>query len=254
MAQITTNTNLNWLVAPLSGVIEVSCTHWLDRIKTKMQEHSLTKQNPSFTYAIKTIHQEGLTKFYTGYVPRLCGIVPMRFVYWGTMRTMNDKLKNQSNTIKLFITPIVVGTAQTIVDNPIEVLKVRQMTGETCTAINNITKAFTATLYRNILFALPVTYFVRTYGHEHPFLAGAIGGAIGSIISQPFDVVKTELQRYHTNTKHKTMIDIMETIIQHDPKGMMSGVTMRSVLGFANMGIGFFAFSHIYHFLELMIY
>lgn len=254
MAQITTNTNLNWLVAPLSGIIEVSCTHWLDRIKTKMQEHSLTGQNASFTHAIKTIHQEGITKFYTGYIPRLCGIVPMRFVYWGTMRTMNDKLKSQSDTIKLFVTPLVVGTAQTIVDNPIEVLKVRQMTGEIHTAINNITKGFTATLYRNILFALPVTYFVRKYGHEHPFLAGAIGGAIGSIISQPFDVAKTELQRYHSDLKSRSMFSIIKNIAHHDPKGLMSGVVMRSTLGFANMGIGFFTFSHIYHFLELMIY
>ena len=64
------------------------------------------------------------------------------------------------------------------------------------------------------------------------FLKGAIGGFIGSVITQPLDYIKTEQQRLVKN--NRTIIDI----IIKDYKFFMVGTMPRAILGFLNMGIG----------------
>lgn len=232
-----------WAIASFSGIVEVTATQWIDVIKVKMQQLSLTGHNASFSNAVRTIYRNGLLSFYAGYLPRLCGIVPMRCVYWGTMNTMNELMKDSNHFAKILLAPLVVGLVQTCVDNPIEVLKIRQITGGKL-AFNSLTNGFTATLCRNMLFALPVSYSIRTYGTENPFLAGAIGGVVGSIISQPLDVAKTELQRYKTSGHPHSTFSVLKTIYSISPRNLMVGAVMRSTLGFCNMGIGYCVFSY----------
>jgi len=86
---------------------------------------------------------------------------------------------------------------------------------------------------------------VKTFGDEYPFAAGAVGGFIGSVISQPFDVVKTEMQRFRGDSKNG-MMTIFSDIYRRNPAELFTGTIMRGTMGFVNMGVGFLAFKHIY--------
>lgn len=257
---------INFLIGPISGIIEVTCTHPLDRIKTEMQKLDLIDskhKHSSIKHAIKNIYEnkgykgyKGYNGFYSGYIPRLVGIMPMRLVYWGTIKTMNDIVEHKSKLIQVFAPGIVTGVAQTCIDNPIEVIKIKLMTGMQTISYNdmikNMYKGFTACLLRNIIFAIPTSYSIKTYGKDHPFTAGAIGGLFGSIFSQPLDVVKTEMQRYKVKNSYVSLstLETFKEIIKKDPKNLMTGTVMRSSLAIFNMGIGMLAYSHIHSFVS----
>ena len=52
-------------------------THPIDYIKTKKQIYTQNKMSIGF---IKYISRNS---FYSGVIPRMTGVVPMRFVFWG---------------------------------------------------------------------------------------------------------------------------------------------------------------------------
>ena len=251
---------LNFLVAPLSGIVEVTTGHPLDTLKTKIQQLSLLEKPSSLRHACADIYGSGgLVGFYSGYTPRVIGIMPMRLVYWGTMRTMNEYVEapgfaHRPEYLKMLLPGLVTGTVQTLVDNPIEVLKIRMMTGAAGTAMNTLMKGFIPCTIRNIVFAIPVAVTVTTFGKDHAFLAGAAGGLIGSVLSQPLDVIKTEMQRFNPQEGGVTKKSMMQVIrdINAQPGGpvrnFMAGVSMRGALSVANMGIGYLAYDYIHRF------
>ena len=225
-----------------------------------MQRLTLVKSNSSVQSAIRSIYEGGIRNFYAGIVPRLIGIIPMRLVYWGTLNSMNAVTHNQKKYIQYTVPGLTAGFAQTLIDNPIEVMKVKIMTGASHVEWRSLYNGFLPCLYRNTIFAISVGVTTKIYGKENPFLAGAVGGFLGSLISHPFDVVKTELQRHQKsnemsiNTLHsKSTTQILRELYQISPAKLWSGATMRCTLGFANMGIGFLALSHIQEIIRSLI-
>jgi hypothetical protein len=247
----------NCISGSLSGLIEVSLTHPLDRIKTKLQENALEHKNISLRTTIKDLYIKN--DFYRGFVPRIIGIIPMRLTYWGTLITMNDITKDKSNVIKYIVPGLVAGTFQTPVDNIIEVIKIKLMTknknvidSSTKSIFHIYNKGFFACLTRNIIFAIPVGISTRSHLFDSPFVSGAVGGIIGSILSHPFDVLKTEKQR--CGNKYNKYIDVIKDIYKYNPVKFWSGISMRTTLGCVNMGIGFLAFEYINKTCMLLFY
>jgi len=241
------NTHINYIAGSLSGLVEVSISHPIDRIKTALQESTLNHHNTTLKTVSKNIYKSyGLRGFYNGYIPRIIGIIPMRLTYWGTFRTMNEYISNKNFFGKIIIPGFVAGSAQTLIDNPIEVIKIKLMTGGLIPPLKTLYRGFIPCLNRNILFAIPVGITTSKYGNKHPFLSGAIGGIIGSFISHPFDVIKTEIQRH--NGSSNSQIKILKDIYTFNPKKLWSGISMRASLGCINMGIGFFSFNYIHKF------
>jgi solute carrier family 25 2-oxodicarboxylate transporter 21 len=234
---------INCLSGSLSGVAEVTISHPLDRIKTRLQESALEHKNISLKNCIEQISNE--KGFYKGFSPRIIGIMPMRFTYWGTLISMNNITKHESNTVKYILPGLVAGCVQSCIDNPIEVIKIKLMTNNNNNIINynKLYNGFSACLIRNILFAIPVGICTRLCLFDNSFLAGATGGIIGSLISHPFDVMKTEIQR--CNSKHTSYVEIVKDLYKYNPMKLWSGVSVRATLGCINMSIGFLAFDHI---------
>ena len=260
------------IASSFSGIIEVGISHPLDRIKTEMQIMTLNNSKSNTQYyksdiltGIKHIYNNsGIKGFYSGIVPRFIGIVPMRLMYWSSMTVSSDYVNHNKEHLKLsfnkyieinastfiinLMPGLVTGLAQSIIDNPIEVAKIKIMSGSSDIKINTLYQGFGYLLTRNILFAIPVAYSIKTYGKENPFLAGAFGGLVGSIISHPFDVIKTERQRYKiikSDIKLNKKITLTQMMLNNS-SGLLSGLTMRCALSFVNMGIGFVVFNYLY--------
>jgi len=231
-----------FIAGGISGVTEVICTHPIDLIKTKLQEASqknVVINNP-VKYFYSKYKSQGIVYIYNGFIPRIIGIVPMRLIFWGVQGNCNEYLKKYNITDKnrLILAGALGGAAQTLVDNPIETMKIRQMTSTTNSftlSKNMLFCGFGPTLGRNVLFTSILNYIVNISPSEHYgsyFLKGAFGGLIASIITQPLDYIKTEKQRLIIN--NRSIVDI----IIKDYKFLMVGTIPRATLGFFNMGIG----------------
>jgi hypothetical protein len=69
--------------------------------------------------------------FNKGVVPRICGIIPMRFVFWGVQDNSYHYFTNTLNYSPFYsgvLAGIMGGCCQTIINNPIEVIKIKTMT------------------------------------------------------------------------------------------------------------------------------
>lgn len=261
MFETTKQPSLKILVLPisagLSGIVEACSTHPIDRVKTEMQRLALEKRPSGIFQAIGSIYSgDKLLGFYKGLVPRIVGIMPMRLVYWGTLNSMNEYTANSGvdNRFFQFVLPgMVAGAVQSVVDNPIEVFKTKLMTGASHVQWNRrLYDGFTPLICRNVIFAVCVGFSTKVYGRDHPFFSAAIGGMLGSIVSQPLDVIKTEMQRHrvaaHGHHEHGSMgiVSIAREVYQSGGiSRLFAGTTMRCSLGFANMGIGFMVLSNI---------
>ncbi len=242
MSNNETQIKHKFIAGGISGVTEVICTHPIDLIKTKLQEASqknIVINDPiKFFYNKYRLH--GIRYMYSGFFPRMIGIIPMRLTFWGVQGNCNEYLKRyeMADKNRLILAGMLGGSAQTLIDNPIETMKIRQMTStiNSYKTMNNVLfSGFKPTLARNVLFAGILNYTINitpsdNYGVH--FLKGAVGGFIGSVITQPLDYIKTEQQRLVKNKR--SIIDI----IIKDYKFFMVGTMPRAILGFLNMGIG----------------
>lgn len=249
----STNIKYKFISGGISGIIEVICTHPIDLVKTQLQAAS--QKNIVIKYPIKYFYKKyklyGIPYLYAGFVPRIIGIVPMRLIFWGVQGTSNEYLKKYDlyNSQRLILSGLIGGTAQTMIDNPIETIKIRQMTKNNSQFIlskNNIFSGFGPTLFRNTLFASTLNYIVNISPSDNyiiHFLQGAIGGFIASIITQPLDYIKTEKQRF---TNPRSIYNIIRT----DYYKLMTGAMPRAILGFFNMGIGVTTYTFMTKLLE----
>ena len=254
---------VNCVAGGLSGITEVILTHPLDVLKTHTQNNRFCNDNLvntsgrlNFYKSIYNIYgTHGMLGYYRGLFPRLCGIVPMRFMYWGVQNTLNQKLLINSESLqyrtqKLIFAGAVGAIAQTLIDNPIEVMKIRMVTDKNANAkdiMHSMIKSkscpgFCITLARNIPFAICTNIGVHLKDNntmQEKFIYGAFGGFIGSIITQPIDFIKTRVQSKSVN---QNTYDLILSIARTNPRLLWTGWVSRSILGFFNMGIGAIAF------------
>lgn len=78
-----------YLNGAISGWIEVTSTHWVDVLKTRIQaEKEINPKVGVGNLSHNIWRKEGLRGFYRGYISRMAGVGPMRAVFWGTMDTV----------------------------------------------------------------------------------------------------------------------------------------------------------------------
>lgn len=233
----------------LAGISEVLMTHPIDYVKTKCQEQ----------YAIKDIMKNTHPlKFYDGIVPRLVGVIPMRFIFWGTQTQIISILDSYKINTNFNFSLIGTGTAvcQTILDGPIEYAKISSMSRKKI-LLKDLLKyqGFMPTLYRNVIFTNALTYmcYSKDKPSNHAFLNAIIGGSLGSILSQPLDYVKTIKQSpFYSSTpiSQKSVMAIIITVLKERPYDLFKGYQFRLLLSGTTMGIGFFSYNYILSFLK----
>lgn len=226
----------------LSGVIEVSTTHWIDNLKVRIQYANLSYNKPITKYDMS------FRNLYWGFIPRIIGIIPMRTVFWGAQTYFNDIInKDKFGNFKYFVAGYCAGTIQGIVHTPIELIKTKTITNKGISIKNsNIFRGLTSTVYRDALFCGIFNHIVKNNKDKNDFIAGGFAGIIASIISHPLDVVKTEIQKI--NSKSDNTIKIFLNMCK-TPSIMLSGIIPRMALSFCTMSVGYVSFTFIYSYL-----
>ncbi len=168
----------------ISGVMEVGVTHPLDYIKTILQSRTGKTVDNSF----KTVQL--LKTPYKGITSKLLGTIPMRIIFWCSLDNFNSKGFNP------IISGCLTSFIQTTIDYPIEQIKTQRMVHNRKIVDSfkniNFSGAISTHLLRNIGFAVIVNYTISRNPDSN--YHAAIGGFIGSIITQPFDNLKTWYQ------------------------------------------------------------
>ena len=193
----------------IAGLAEVTCTHPLDYIKTTLQQGNKPK----------------IFSIYKGVVSRYIGIFPMRAIFWSTQNYGKNKFKNHNILLNGLFTGIITGTAQTIVDSPIESIKVNRIYNNKPYTSINLYKGFIPCYFRNIIFCT----FSTTGCLINPTYGLLIGSSIGCILSQPVDYIKT----------------IKQTGLKPHTNNYMIGWQYRAIISPINMFIGYHIFSYL---------
>jgi hypothetical protein len=205
----------------ISSLIEVIVTQPIDVAKTYKQTGN------KISFNVRTL--------YSGFIPRASGNIPSRSVFLFSQDFLKSELDPIKNFNKILI-PGLSGFAQTLIDTPIENLKMRQIFKLDKV---NYYKGFLPHLSRNIIFLIPVFNF-KEYGksyHDnaiHQALYGATGGIVGSYISHPLDTIKTLIQ---TNKKNQ--------IKELKLKDYFRGSHLRASMAFINMSISLTVFEYL---------
>jgi hypothetical protein len=178
--------------ALVSSIIESTITHPIDVIKI----HKQTSQ--PILYTFKTL--------YSGYIPRALGNIPSRTIFLFSQDYLhtyfNCKKQNEvSKKSQYIIIPLLAGFSQTLIDTPVEVLKMNQVMNVKNTFLY---KGFLPHFYRNFIFVMCVYNFKQVAtrfecnsvgsNYLNTALYGAMGGVVGSYISHPLDTIKTCIQ------------------------------------------------------------
>ena len=247
-ATTKTINNLTFYAAgSVSGIMEVLTTHPIDVIKTKIQQ--MASQNKTFN--IKNI--TGVKYLYSGFQYRLIGIVPMRGIYWGTLdmssRLLINTIPNKNK--RLIIAGIIAGTAQTVVDAPIEYMKTQQITSSNVLKFSNLFsnlkfRGFGPTLMRNSKFAgiFNVTANTNYLPVDNTIVKYGFAGLTASLLTQPYDYYKTLVQTYPNTSISKIRIEVYSAV-QKNIFVLWKGGLSRSILGCCTMGIGGFVYKTI---------
>lgn len=155
----------------IAGFIELLVTHPIDYYKNLIQKNHSSP--------IKQIIKNPLL----GIKPKIIGIIPMRMTFWLGLDYCNSMNYNLLKTI------LFIGTSQTLIDYPLEQIKMNQIFNSTP---KNYLGAILPHYGRNLLFVSSFLHFKQKF--DNPFIGGALGGVVGSIISQPLDCLKTHYQ------------------------------------------------------------
>ena len=212
--------------ALISSIIETTITHPIDVIKIHKQT------SKPILYKFNTL--------YSGYIPRSIGNIPSRTIFLFSQdylhKYFNNKNRKINKNIQSILIPFIAGFSQTLVDTPVEVLKMNQI----MKIKNNLLyKGFIPHFYRNFIFVLCVYNFKQLSNNKHlqylqssstqTALFGAVGGFVGSYISHPLDTIKTCIQ---TNRNYDNF-----TI-----KDFFKGCHLRAGMGMINMFISLYVF------------
>jgi hypothetical protein len=192
----------------ISALADVVITQPIDYLKTFKQKRNTFAftNNESFNLSQ---HYMNLSK---GITSRLVGTIPMRIFFWNSINYCNSKKLNSIQT------GIITSFFETIIDYPVEQAKTQKMLYNKpyIQSFNNINikYAFSTQYIRNALFAIIIssTFFSESdKSKNYSIIQTIFGTSIATIISHPFDSLKTWYQcGNHNYPKHWKTYNYMQ--------------------------------------------
>ncbi|XP_061633416.1 probable mitochondrial glutathione transporter SLC25A40 isoform X1 [Phyllopteryx taeniolatus] len=214
---------------------------------------------------VNIVRNEGVRSLWSGLPPTLVMAVPATVIYFTSYDQLRARLRVTMGEHEQFA-PMVSGAVARVgaasVISPIELLRTKLQSEKlsyrqlrTCvrTAVEvdgwvSLWRGLGPTLLRDVPFSAMYWYnyergkmwLCQRYGTREPtfamtFVSGATSGTIASIITLPFDVVKTrrqvelgELQAMNLSHKASSTVSVMKKIVtQHGIKGLFAGFLPR---------------------------
>lgn len=227
----------------LSGIVEIFFIHPIEYYKTIKQTNPTPINFNQFVF--ETYRKNNIFGFYKGFYPRLVGIIPMRTMFWGSLFTAENKLNKLGYDRKHIplLSGLFGGFNQTLIDCPIESLKTKMMVKSDKVQLNF--NGMIPNMARNIGFAICFMYGKRNIniGINNKFtndiVVGSISGVSASVITQPFDYLKTQKQYYGNK---KTLLSIIKNT---NLRTFYSGGLSRAIITCLSMSIGLPVFNYI---------
>ncbi|XP_061676134.1 probable mitochondrial glutathione transporter SLC25A40 isoform X2 [Syngnathoides biaculeatus] len=216
---------------------------------------------------VKIVRNEGVRSLWSGLPPTLVMAVPATVIYFTSYDQLRALLRVKMGKHEQFA-PMVSGAIARVgaasVISPIELLRTKLQSEKlsyrqlrTCvrTAVEvdgwvSLWRGLGPTLLRDVPFSAMYWYnyergkrwLCQHYGTGEPtfamtFVSGATSGTIASILTLPFDVVKTrrqvelgELQAMNLSHKASSTVSVMKKIVtQHGIKGLFAGFLPRVI-------------------------
>ncbi|KAM9807184.1 mitochondrial glutathione transporter SLC25A40 isoform 2-T3 [Syngnathus typhle] len=216
---------------------------------------------------VKIVRNEGIRSLWSGLPPTLVMAVPATVIYFTCYDQLRAILKVKMGQYEQFA-PMLSGAVARVgavsVISPIELLRTKKQSekltyGQLRNCVQTAVKAegwlslwrgLGPSLLRDVPFSAIYWYnyergkrwLCQHYGTSEPtfamtFMSGATSGTIASILTLPFDVVKTrrqvelgELQAMNLSHKASSTVTVMKKIVmQHGVKGLFAGFLPRVV-------------------------
>ncbi|CAG8534213.1 14059_t:CDS:1 [Acaulospora colombiana] len=216
----------------IAGVSEILVMYPLDVVKTRFQlQDNTTVSGERYTSVMdclrKIIKNEGFGRLYRGILPPILVEAPKRAIKFSANEKYSNLLKKYYGVDKLtqsisIQSGIGAGITEAIIIVPFELVKIRlqnkENTGKytgTLDALAKIVKkegiralfnGLEATIWRHgawnggyfgVIFGVRSSLPKATNKQQqlrNNFIAGTIGGTVGTMLNTPFDVVKTRIQ------------------------------------------------------------
>ena len=222
----------------LAGIVEVLVTHPIDNYKTHRQ----------FNAYNGTLNKFNFKTMYNGLFSRIYGIAPMRLIFWCTQDFGEKHFEKYA--YKYAMSGALAGSFQTVVDYPIEQIKIRRMIYKDSYSdiikdllkSNNIASGFGFTFLRNVGFATVFNHLLKTNSSNNNtstnFALAAGSGFISSVVTQPIDYFKTIIQSDKGNNISVKNIFI-DSMKNNNYLIFFRGGMSRASISFLSMGIGF---------------
>jgi hypothetical protein len=253
-----------YIYGGISGIIESCVSHPFDYYKIHTQANIFQSQFQTksrtrialIPFFINTVHTHGFGALYTGFIPKIISIIPTRIIFWGVQSTTLYHLQNprvycpsiKNKKIQYITAGSVAGFCQTLVETPMEIVKIRLMTKKQTLPglsylIKNAYNGFRWNASRNMIFCSAVCMSNNTFREKNEFSKFFINSSAAfliSIVTQPLDFMKT---MYQANEKSE-QISIRQAIKKYKWR-LFNGSFARAYTGAINMGVGALVFNKL---------
>jgi len=210
-----------FLAGSLSGTCSTLLFQPLDLVKTRLQQERTGPRLSMVRMVVRVVGEESLAGLWRGVVPSLSKTVPGVGLYFSSMHYIKTSLYDGRPS---HLQSVVIGcSARTVAGSvmiPFTVIKTRfesqhynyRSVGEALKSIlkvegyRGLTRGLVPTLARDVPFSGLYLMFYEHLKAVTPrevkdlqpsavhFLSGLVAGVLASLVTQPADVVKTELQ------------------------------------------------------------
>lgn len=241
----------------VAGFVETSICHPLDTIKTRIQN----RKGPAVSWGetLRRIYtKEGFPGFYRGLGVVYTGVIPKNAVRFASYDVF-------SRHVPVYVAGMLAGATEAVlVVNPMDVLKVRVQaqfhsmrepaTTTTTSLFSILQKEGPGLLFRGLEMTVlrqainqgtnfTLFHWLRKNTDWGPFWAGCCSGAMGPLLNNPLDVVKTRLQAASCTCSSMTMKKVVTQVYQQSGwRGFYRGLGSRLMRIVPGQGITFLVY------------